>query len=241
MVSVCFIMVYVFSFFKEVGFGTYYAVKLIQRASHCVFNSGTMQAWTEAVDIKNYNPKDSPQQVKPEVIMMIPRIPQKTVRRLIAAEGYLELGMPVQALRELDQVKDPGSLTASYSYLRGESLKRIGRYTEAIKPLQYAADLLPIPHSQLPWKSLGACYRESGQNDLAENAEQTANEIASEAKVHLRFEPLGEQFQPVVEHQVHLTITFEPVQEVDETDSDEPFFLENDDDSEDFGIEPEED
>ena len=82
--------------------------------------------------------------------MMIPRIPQKTVRRLIAAEGYLELGMPVQALRELDKVSDPGSLTASFSYLRGESLKRIGRYSDAIKPLQYAADLLPFPIANFP-------------------------------------------------------------------------------------------
>ncbi|MFK7778582.1 MAG: hypothetical protein QM501_10810 [Gimesia sp.] len=168
--------------------------------------------------------------------MMIPRIPQKTIRRLMAAEGYLELGMPIQALRELDKVSDPGSLTASYSYLRGESLKRIGRYSEAIKPLQYAADLLPIPHSQLPWKSLSDCYRESGQNDLANNAEKTADEIASEAKVHLRFEPLGEQFQPAVDQQIHLTITFEPAQEVEASDFDETFSLDDENDSEEFGI-----
>ncbi|QDV49332.1 hypothetical protein [Gimesia fumaroli] len=172
--------------------------------------------------------------------MMIPRIPKKTVRRLIAAEGYLELGMPRQALRELDKVKDPGSLTASYSFLRGESLKRAGRYSEAIQPLQYAADLLPIPHSQLPWKSLGACYRESGQNDLAETAEKTADEIASEANIHLRFEPLGEQFNPVVHHKVHLTISLEPVQEAEESDFDENAFLENEtEETEDFGIDPE--
>ena len=170
--------------------------------------------------------------------MMIPRIPQKTVRRLMAAEGYLELGMPGQALRELDKVSDPGSLTASYSFLRGESLKRIGRYSEAIKPLQYAADLLPIPHSQLPWKSLGACYRESGQNDLAETAERTADEIASEANIHLRFEPLGTQFNPVVHHEVHLTITFEPAEEVEESDSDETFLLEHEEEPEEFGFEP---
>ncbi len=181
--------------------------------------------------------------------MMIPRIPQKTVRRLMAAEGYLELGMPSQALRELDKVSDPGSLTASYSFLRGESLKRIGRYSEAIKPLQYAADLLPIPHSQLPWKSLGACYRESGQNDLAETAERTADEIASEANIHLRFEPLGSQFNPVVHHEVHLTITFEPAEEVEESESDETFLLEHEEEPdefgfelpEEFGIDPEED
>ncbi|WP_299464381.1 hypothetical protein [uncultured Gimesia sp.] len=180
---------------------------------------------------------------------MIPRIPQKTVRRLMAAEGYLELGMPSQALRELDKVSDPGSLTASYSFLRGESLKRIGRYSEAIKPLQYAADLLPIPHSQLPWKSLGACYRESGQNDLAETAERTADEIASEANIHLRFEPLGSQFNPVVHHEVHLTITFEPAEEVEESESDETFLLEHEEEPdefgfelpEEFGIDPEED
>lgn len=176
--------------------------------------------------------------------MMIPRIPKKTVRRLIAAEGYLELGMPRQALRELDKVSDPGSLTASFSFLRGESLKRIGRYSEAIQPLQYAADLLPIPHSQLPWKSLGACYRESGQNDLAESAERTADEIASEANIHLRFEPLGEQFNPVVHHEVHLTISFEPVQEAEdsgeESEIDDNSFLDNEaEETEDFGIDPE--
>jgi len=165
--------------------------------------------------------------------MMIPRIPQKTVRRLMAAEGYLELGMPRQALRELDQVTDPGSLTASYSFLRGESLKRVGRYSEAIQPLQYAADLLPIPHSQLPWKSLGACYRESGQSDLADSAEKTA----AEANIHLRFEPLGSQFNPVVKHQVHLTISFEPAPEEEQAETDDNLFLENEE-PEDFGIDP---
>ncbi|QDV17904.1 hypothetical protein Pan153_25600 [Gimesia panareensis] len=170
--------------------------------------------------------------------MMIPRIPQKTVRRLIAAEGYLELGMPHQALRELDKVTDPGSLTASFSFLRGESLKRIGRYSEAIKPLQYAADLLPIPHSQLPWKSLGACYRESGQEELADTAEQTADEIASEANIHLRFEPLGSQYNPVVHHEVHLTISIEESPEGEQAETDEDILLENEE-TEDFGIDPE--
>lgn len=171
--------------------------------------------------------------------MMIPRIPQKTVRRLISAEGYLELGMPQQALRELDHVTDPGALTASFAFLRGESLRRVGRYTEAIQPLQYAADLLPIPHSQLPWRSLGTCYRESGQDELAETAEHTASEIASEANIHLRFDPLDAKFNPVNHHEVHLTISFEPAQGGDEVDSGQDFLLENDD-QEDFGIEPEE-
>lgn len=168
--------------------------------------------------------------------MMIPRIPQKTVRRLLAAEGYLELGMPRSALRELEKVTDPGSLTASHAFLRGESLKRIGRYSEAIQPLQYAADLLPIPHSQLPWKSLSTCYRESGQSELAETAEHTADEIASEANIHLRFDPLDAQFNPTVHHEVHLTISFESEQE--ETESDENSLLDQDD-QEDFGIDPE--
>lgn len=194
----------------------------------------------EALISHIFNPETlTNEMVKREVLkMMIPRIPQKTVRRLMAAEGYLELGMPRQALRELDQITDPGSLTASYSFLRGESLKRVGRYSEAIKPLQYAADLLPIPHSQLPWKSLGACYRESGQSDLADSAEKTADEIASEANIHLRFEPLGSQFNPVVKHQVHLTISFEPAKEEEQTEADENLFLEQEE-PEDFGIDPE--
>ncbi len=186
----------------------------------------------------NVQSEDSPGEVEREVTMMIPRIPQKTVRKLIAAEGYLELGMPLQALRELDKVTDPGSLTASYSFLRGESLKRVGRYSEAIEPLQYAADLLPIPHSQLPWKSLETCYRESGQSELADTAERTADEIASEANIHLRFDPLGAQFNPVIHHEVHLTISFEPAQEADELGSDENFLL--DEETEDFGLDPDE-
>ena len=71
-----------------------------------------------------------------------------------------------------------------------------------------------------------------------QSAEKTADEIASEANIHLRFEPLGSQFNPVVKHQVHLTISFEPPEEEEQTETDENLFLDKEE-PEDFGIDPE--
>src|SRR5690349_16661099 len=99
---------------------------------------------------------------------------QKVVKRLAAAEGYLELGLPVYALSELDSVKEAGPFEAISQLLRGEALQAEQRFTEAIPALNRAAELVPAPFNQRALLGLSRCYRASGQEQLAVEAEQAA-------------------------------------------------------------------
>ena len=100
--------------------------------------------------------------------------PQKIVKRLAAAEGYLELGLPGYALAELDRVEAPGPFEAISQLLRGEALQAEQRFTEAIPALNRAAELVPAPFNQRALLSLSRCYRASGQEQLAAEAEHAA-------------------------------------------------------------------
>jgi tetratricopeptide (TPR) repeat protein len=99
---------------------------------------------------------------------------QKVVKRLAAAEGYLELGLPVYALSELDSVQEAGPFEAISQLLRGEALQAAERFTEAIPALNRAAELVPAPFNQRALLGLSRCYRASGQEQLAVEAEQAA-------------------------------------------------------------------
>lgn len=98
-------------------------------------------------------------------------VPSKTIRRLQAAEGYLELNMPKNAWDELESIEDPGPLEAVVEFLKGEALKGQQRYEEAVAPLKRAAELVPAPHNQKAWLSLSECFRQGGKEELAEMAE----------------------------------------------------------------------
>ncbi len=100
---------------------------------------------------------------------------QKTFRRLVAAEGYLELGLPHYALEELDAIQDAGPLAPPMHYMRGEALRAQQRYEDAIQPLQRAAQLIPAPHNKQAWLALSDCLRHRGQETLAEVVESLAN------------------------------------------------------------------
>ena len=81
------------------------------------------------------------------------------------AEGYLELGMPQHALAALDRLESPGTFLGKSLYLRGEALRAMERFREAIGPLAEAADLAP---SNVPaWLALGWCHKRVGRLDLA--------------------------------------------------------------------------
>lgn len=99
---------------------------------------------------------------------------QKVVKRLAAAEGYLELGLPVYALSELDSVQEAGPFEAISQLLRGEALQATERFSEAIPALNRAAELVPAPYNQRALLGLSRCYRASGQEQLAVEAEQAA-------------------------------------------------------------------
>lgn len=69
---------------------------------------------------------------------------QVQVRRLLReARGYLELEMPQHALEALNRIERPGTFLGQLLYLRGEALRFLERYAEAIEPLNLAAEHNP--------------------------------------------------------------------------------------------------
>lgn len=95
-----------------------------------------------------------------------------TLRRLTAAEGYLELDLPDYALEELDRIEDAGDYSGVADWLRGEAHKEKRDYTAAIASLQRAVRDIPAPHNRAAMESLQTCFRSTGQNDLADVFEQ---------------------------------------------------------------------
>ena len=103
---------------------------------------------------------------------------QQSIRE---AEGYLELlhlsasflrpeprGRDVlaqRAIAALNRVGDFGTWSSHALFLRGQSLRMMERYSEAVGPLKSAAELERDNISI--WLSLGWCYKRSGRLDLA--------------------------------------------------------------------------
>jgi predicted Zn-dependent protease len=110
----------------------------------------------------------------------------RVVKRLAAAEGYLELGMPQAALAELDRITVPGPFEAIECLLRGEALAGTDHFDEAIEPLKKAAEMFPSPMNRRAWATLSKCYEATGQEVLAEaaaSASHTESETTGEPGV----------------------------------------------------------
>jgi tetratricopeptide (TPR) repeat protein len=121
------------------------------------------------------------------------RAGQRIVRRLAAAEGYLELQMPEYALFELNAIGDCGPFVAIAELLRGEAFKAQSRFEEAIHPLHRAAEMFPAPYCKRAWLALSECYRERGQEELALAATQAAmvcNQVAGLSPGNLHVKPI---------------------------------------------------
>ncbi len=103
---------------------------------------------------------------------------QQRVRRqqlLRQAEGYLELAMPEHALETLDRWGPSETPSFRASYLRGEALRELERWAEAVVALNIAAEGLP---EDLPiYIALGWCYKRLDRIDLAIEALEKALEI----------------------------------------------------------------
>ncbi len=103
---------------------------------------------------------------------------QQRIRRqqiLRQAEGYLELGMPKHALDVLDRWGPSDAPSYRASYLRGEALRELERWSEAIAALNVAAEGLP---EDLPiYIAQGWCYKRLGRIDLAITALEKGVEI----------------------------------------------------------------
>ncbi len=108
------------------------------------------------------------------------KVSPRVARRISAAEGYLDLDMPVRAMRELEAITEPGPYEPTVEYMKGEALIAQRRFSEAIGPLKRAVQLIPPPHNREAWKSLGECYRLRGDEELADVIELFADQEAPE-------------------------------------------------------------
>ena len=89
------------------------------------------------------------------------------------AEGYLELGLPQQALNLLGRLGGSGNGSDVRTlYLQGQALRSLERYGEAIVPLRKVAELEPENVQVL--LALGWCHKRVGRIDLAIEALETA-------------------------------------------------------------------
>lgn len=105
---------------------------------------------------------------------MIANFNARIIRKLVSAEGYMDLGMPIQAIRELDTIDDAGVLEPPRQYLIGRAMVAQGLYQKAVSHLEFAARQMPSPVKKIAWQALSECYRECGSDQLADVAEQIA-------------------------------------------------------------------
>lgn len=74
--------------------------------------------------------------------MAIPLL-DPVARRLVEAEGFLELDLPLRALEILESRTDWATVQFEASALTGEALRQLQRYRDALRPLEAAAALRP--------------------------------------------------------------------------------------------------
>lgn len=107
----------------------------------------------------------------------------RIARSIREAEGYLELGLPVQAARCLKRRASLIEGSGRANYLLGEALREAERYHEASAPLERAVELMPDDihvHLALAW-----CYKRTGRLLSAiQTLEQAVDSDPQEAILH---------------------------------------------------------
>src|SRR5271165_1141534 len=82
-------------------------------------------------------------------------------KQLYEAEGYLDLDLPRHSLRILESRTDWPGLQFEACLIKGEALRRLERFREAIGPLEIAASLRP-GDSRVAL-ALGWCYKRTNR------------------------------------------------------------------------------
>jgi len=109
------------------------------------------------------------------------RTRQKQAER--RAEGYLELGMPQQALEALARLRHLSDVSPHLLFLEGEAFRCLLRHQEALASLSRAAQAQP--DNVHVWLAMGWCYKRIGRVDLAIRALERAMETApADALIH---------------------------------------------------------
>jgi tetratricopeptide (TPR) repeat protein len=91
-------------------------------------------------------------------------------RQLDEAEGYLMLELPRRSLEIIDSRAEWTGMQFEASFLKGEALRSLKRYREALKPLELAASLRPGDTRVA--LALGWCYKRT--NRLAQAIDSLA-------------------------------------------------------------------
>jgi tetratricopeptide (TPR) repeat protein len=104
-------------------------------------------------------------------------------KQLDEAEGYLMLDLPRRSLQILDSRKDWLSMQFEASLLRGEALRNLKRYREALRPLEVAAALRPTDIRVA--LALGWCYKRTNRLAQAiDSLDRALLEHPEEALLH---------------------------------------------------------
>ena len=114
----------------------------------------------------------------------------KTVRRLLSADGYLDLNMPERAVAELEKIQEAGQLDGPRHLLHGIDLKQLDNHRDAISHLEKAARLIPSPVRRFAWKELADSYKAVGSEDLSELATKLAGDCDLQLRIALPFAEL---------------------------------------------------
>lgn len=94
----------------------------------------------------------------------------RIAKRLEQSSGYLELGMPAHALRNIEGLSAEGFLEGALQYVRGQALRMQSRFDDAVAPLTAAANLLPGDASRHVWLAIAECHRANCAGALVANA-----------------------------------------------------------------------
>ena len=101
------------------------------------------------------------------------------VRRLLdEAEGYLMLDLPGRSLEILDSRSEWSTMQFEANFLKGETLRCLDRYREALKPLEIAATLRPSDTRVA--LALGWCYKRT--NRLAQAIDSLERALRAHAE-----------------------------------------------------------
>lgn len=83
-------------------------------------------------------------------------------KRLTQASGYLELGLPQQALDVLDKLGPLGPFEAQVELLRGEAYRRQRKFQEAAVSFRAAAEKSLSARDRQALMLMSVCYQQSG-------------------------------------------------------------------------------
>lgn len=105
--------------------------------------------------------------------------PVQIAKRLVAADGYLEMGMPAQALERLQPLSTEGPFGGLVAYMRTHALRTPEGSPAASSALEAAAKELPEPYAKAIWFELSECYRRAGFTTHAVNSLGSARGASS--------------------------------------------------------------